>query len=428
MTMKAFATSFVLTAMACAGLWCVGHRKLARLGAETVAPPVVSGKAEVRPTRGDPGSMQRFLERSRQGVEPKNPLTVRQWAVLEAMPADELVDWVDSMKHVPDDRLWQAAMLRWATIDGPAAHARSKALRNEHPATGDCGCAGGDRGGQFDELAADVLACWLTQDPAAAWAAMDDPVPSKPWTWTQHTPLETLAQNDFTMALDVAAGQEPMTMNNIPAWVHTIPGSGRTLEPDALGAQLEDPARLAEFQGWLRNCGDEELACGVFSRVYSRARHEGAWLRPERLPEYMPGRDKFPEALEDPGTARVMAALAMGANPFVVRDSPNYFPECMAAWTYRDPESAGIWLRAQPLTPELDVAIAGYAWGIWRHDPAAALEWSERLSTPERRVRECLKYYPSWHHRAPNDAEAWLAEANLSAPARFFLAGLAAGR
>lgn len=425
--MKAFLTSFILTAMTCAVLWYVGHRKVARLGAEAVAPPVLSGKAELRPTPGSPGSMGRFLERSRQDAEPKQPLTARQWDVLEAMPDDELVDWVEPMKHVPDDRLWQAAMVRWATIDGPAAFARAQALSKEHPATGNCGCEGGERGGQFDELAADVLACWLTQDPAAAWAAMDDPVPSKPWTWAQHTPLETLAQNDFTGALDVAAGQEAMTIGNIPAWVHSIPGSGQTLEPDALGAQLEDPVRVAEFAGWLQNFGDEYLACGMFSRVFSRARHEGAWLRPERLPEYMPGRDQFPKNLEDPGTARVMAALAMGANPFMVRDNRNYFAECVAVWTYRDPESAGIWLRAQPLTPDLDVALAGYARGVWRHDPAAALQWSVRLSTPERRVRECLKYYPRWHLRQPKVAEAWLGGADLTEPARLYLAGQVAG-
>ena len=425
--MRAFVTSFILTAMACAGLWQVMHRKVARLGAEAVAPPIVSGKSRARPGPGVPGSMRGFLERSRQDVEPKEPLTARQWEALEAMPDDELVDWVDAMRHVPDDRLWQAAMLRWAAIDGPAAFARAQALSKEHPATGDCGCAGGDRGGQFDELAADVHACWIRQDPAAAWAAMDEPVPSQPWTWTQHTVLETLAQSDFTRALDAAAEQEPMTISNIPAWVHVTIGNGQELEPDALGAQLDDPARRAEFAGWLRNLGDEELACGIFSRVFSRARHEGAWLRPERLPEYMPGRDQLPATLEDPGTARVMAALAMGANPFLVRDNRNYLAECVAAWTYRDPESAGIWLGAQPLTPDLDPAIAGFAWGVGSHDPAAAVQWSGRLSTPERRLRECAKHYPRWHQHAPQEAGAWLEAADLSAPARLYLAGLAAG-
>ena len=423
--MKSFFVSLTLSATICLALWQFGRQETARLRASagTAVPPISSGSQ--RPGLVPPGELWKSLERSQRGREFARDLTAEQWVALDALPNEEIVARVKTLKPDKNDLLWRAAAFRWASFDGPAAMAYAKDQHASHPHTDACGCCGGDPGEQYEQLVGEVFDCWLRHDPYAALAsgvALGRSEVASVW----ESPSETLAQTDFTKALDVLAtlhGVADASPQHGAELFFSISANGRNPEPDCLGSQLDDPARQAEFVRWLKNCRDPKLACGVFSRVFSGTRSQGAWLRPDRLPGYTPCRDQFPTTLEDPNTAKVMGALALGANPLVMLESSDWVGDCVSAWAFRDPESAGVWLAAQPLSREFDPALIAFAEGVWQHSPEAAVRWSGRISRPGTRLRDCAKYYPRWHLRDPKAAEAWLENAGFPEVHRLYIAG-----
>ena len=437
--MKTFIAGFILSAAICLGIGQFIRQDTARLRASAASPatagPTTSPSTPV-PTASAAGIWQ-FLQQSRRADKdnPHRPLDAAQWAALDAIAPKELVMWVKAQKPDPRDSLWQAAVHRWAADDGPAALAFAKTLRDAHPRTGDCACCGGDPGGQFDALVLDVFATWLRRDPAAALASGEPTI--APGAIADNEPIqcETLAQTDFSRSLDQLAAKH----THLASTPFLILGNNLHLDADAYGSQLDDPARLAEFTAWLGRCSDQKVASTVFSRVFSRARHQGAWLRPERLPAFMPGRDQVPDNLEDPAMIAVMGALAMGADPLaslaqyrknsgVMAWQREFDKDNLASWAYRDPESATIWLHAQTASPILDQAIVGYLDGIWRASPEAAVKWAGRITRAGTRLRECAQYYPRWHRVDPEAATAWLAGSGLPEVHRHYIAGQVGNR
>ena len=440
--MKAFWTSFLLTALACFAGWHQVRRHTAH------APPVVSSPA-IDPSEGGvaaapvaAANLKAALEKTFQAANRWKSLTADQWAIIDALPGPEAASWAKTRAADHDDQLTDALIARWAETEPEAAMAQAKAMRETHPSTGDCGCEGGDPGGQFNHLPGEVLALWLRRDPAVA-ASVDISIPRKNWDFPSgECESETLAQTDFTRALEALASQRETNRDSLQSPIDLTIANGRPVEPDILCGQWDDPARRAEFARWLAACRDQTLAAAVFARVFSRAPHEGAWLRPERLPDFTPGRNHLPKTLDDPECLPAMGALALGENPVASVEQARRAAEvtggkrkyggwvdqdkkCMEAWAARDPLSASQWLEMQPLGPELDAALIGFGEGTRRFDAEAAVKWCGRITRPGTRLRECAANYVEWHRIDPPAAEAWLAQAGFSEFDRLYLAGQA---
>lgn len=412
--MKAFLLSFALTGLACAALWHHWRSETAaappeKRPLEAVAPPVPAADAATRLT-----AAKRVWAGVAGKANRKVPITAEHWAALDAVSDDDIAAWAAQTKPGDNHRLWQALMMRWAAIDGRAAMKHSQS---------------GEEGPT--RLQREMLTCWLRRDPAGCAAEIkslrlgDDEVPV----------FATLAETNLSGALDLIAKMLTSGIKENNEWTEVA-------HPGYLGGQMRDPARKAEFIRWLKNCRDPITASRVFSVIFNSMEHEDAWLRPDRLPDYMPGRDQLPQTLKDPDTVWAMGALAEGQNPITAlrdkaaapfeerTDAPRHHSlrSRLYAWASRDPESAGLWLKAQSPSPELDEAARGYLLAVQAENPAAAVLWAGTINDPGERVRQTSDHYPRWHRQQPAEAEAWLAAAGFPELHRLFIAGRAAGR
>ncbi len=415
--MKSFLISFALTGVVCFAVW-----KHWRTKTEASKTGLDEQKQELQVL---PNAEQttvfakKSLRVAQQAWKPfasedsrKVAVHADHWAMLDAVSAEDIATWAKTLKKDYYDRRWKAVMMRWASLDGRAAVAHAQAEE-----------------WNYDSLMAEMLACWLRSDFAGASEEIAHMRVSGDWA----PAFATLAQVDIGKALDVTAREikNAKSENNEFSW----PG-----HPGYhLAEQMRDPARKAAFLRWLEIQTDPNLAMRIFSIVYSQMDHDAGWLRPENLPDYMPGKDRLPQTLEHPDSVWAMGAIAEGQNPFnALRDRDNApHPEHTDApksysvaqrlyhWAKKDPESAGTWLLAQEVTPDLDEAIRGYAGAVMYENPAAAVKWAARLSDAGERVRGTADYYGRWYREDPIAAQAWLAGAGFSEIQRNYIAGRA---
>jgi len=421
---KPFLLSFGLSLALAAILWVAARTTTGARRAETRATP-----HPPRVTERNPGPDQRLgsLLASRDPDRPGAPLSARQWQTLEALDAATLARHLGATESDRTDALWWAAVQRWAMLDGPAAMAFALELRAAHPRTGNCACHG-EPGGQFDSLPGEVFACWLRRDPAAALAhgSPEDPAPSS--RTSLPAPPDTLVQTDLHRALDLLAGQPRIRPNAIAAAVHGMIGNPGRRSPDALGAQFADPSRRPAIDRWLAAQADESTALAVFSRIQANAPHADGWLHPDALPAHLPARDSLPLSLDEPRTAWVMGAFAIGGNPldFLPIDDPIatrfVSGDLVAAWAYRDPSSALQWLDRQS-GATLDRAIPAVMRGIAGTRPDQAVALGGHIADPSLRLAALATPFRRWHARAPDEAERWLAGSPLPPLHRSYLRG-----
>lgn len=305
-------------------------------------------------------------------------------------------------------------MGRWISLDAKAATAHARSVAN---------------GETFGWLLTTRLRC----DPAGCAGE----IKTLRHRDSGHVLVEALAQSDLTAALDVVAATQVDILDKRDAGSNLEENAiaYQDAHPDFIGKQMHDPAREAEFIRWLRNCQDPVAAGRMFATVLTGMNHGDGWLRPERMPDYMPGADQMPKTLEHPDTVWVMGALAGGQDPVsalragrgeLVNPRGNYtVTERFGMWARSDPESAGLWLNAQPPSPQRDAISHSYCAEVAEEDPEAAVRWAAAIENSSERVRACVSYYPKWHAREPVQAEAWLAEAGFSETHRLYLAGRA---
>ncbi len=424
--MKSFAISFFFTMMVCLAIWSA-LRVIAVNAVRTVESadtnpadlwenPQTGGEAAP-----DVATLIRVLEQSRAGEEVGKPLDAGHWAALDAIPGEELEAWVRQRQPDARDALWLAGVLVWAKHDPMAALDFAMALQAAHPATGDCACCG-EPGGQYDDLPFEIHAVWLRSDPAAALAHGLPKIARPEFLEIAAEARDTLVQTDFPRALDELASGLPQPEDGISDFTWTVIGNRRSIATDFIGRQLENPARKAEFVRWLAAQPDLYAAVGVFSRIYSRARHEESWLHPDRLPDFFPARDQLPEDFGDLETAIWMGCLAFGENP--LRFLPHatlILRPSVAAWAYIDPASAGDWLLLQEGGEHFTSAIVGYIRGIRANDPEAAVRWADRIPDPRMRLGNLVDGFPEWRLRDSEAADEWLASSDLPDSIRDFL-------
>ena len=422
--MKAFFTSFLVVSLAGATAWQIGRARQPQ-APDTPARPHALARGDSSAMPAPEITLARLFS-ARDPEKPYGTIGAREFAALASLPAESIANWMRNRPPMPHDRLWNAAMSEWANRDGPAALAFALDLRSRHPRTGDCACCGGDPGGQFHELVNEVFAAWLATDPAAALAHGVPPPPAEPEGATSaNAPvIETLAYRSLTNYLDLAAAEPPFELGNMAALVHMMDSSNAYKGANGLIARhLTFPEKQAEFAAWLASRPDPHAALGHFSRIWEAVEHEPGWLTPERLPAWMPLREKMPASPTDPKQVRFMGSLAVGAHPLEMMEAKwNEADEkCAHAWAFRDPESATAWAVAQATTPDLDFALVGLAKGLAYHDPAAAIAWAARIQRNGTRIRETIRHFSTWKRDDPEAALAWLESSPLSHDERLAL-------
>jgi len=294
-------------------------------------------------------------------------------------------------------------------------------LQASHPATGDCACCG-KPGGQYDDLPFEIHAIWLRSDPAAALAHGPPRIVRSASVESGSEATDTLLQTDFTRALDEMAKHLPQPEDGISDFARMVIANRLPIAIDFAGSQLDDPARRAEFARWLAGRNDMYSAVAVFSRVFSRARHDASWLRPELLPDFFPARDLLPDDFGHRDTAIWMGSLAFGENPLRwLHHAHHMLGPCVAAWAYIDPQAAGEWLELQEGTEHFNHAIAAYVSGILTADPEAAVLWADRISDPRMRLGGVVKSFALWQLHDPHAANAWLETAGFPEAIRDFI-------
>lgn len=372
--MKSFILSFIVTGALCAVLWRHWHT-------EGGPPPEREETAKAPAAVARPALSRGAVEAVWKEVSGERPPGPDHWAALEAVSDEDLIAWGKSLKDSAEGGLLQEAVRRrWAKIN-PAG------------------------------FAADLFS------------------PSESEYDRKWEGVALLARDHLGKALDVLAELvvEPVELFSL----------NETLPPGFLAGQIDaDPARKAAFIRWLRDQPDPVKASRVFGLIHRCMAHEGAWLRPERLPDYTPGREEIPRTLEDPDTVWAMGAIGGGQSPLISLRERDKAPHqrhtdaprnhSMAtrffAWADADPESAGLWLNAQPRTPELDAIASQYSTAL-RENPEAAVLWAESIGNPRTRLLETATHYRNWQARDPAAAGAWLAGAKFTEFQRLYIAG-----
>ena len=409
--MRAFFISLIVSGILCFTLWHHLRDSAGERGASVPPPvrrvgpkPLGSALGERDPLQAAKGAWKEFASREARDLK----ISADNWALLDALSVEEIAEWGRKLKPDFHDRRWEAVMMRWASLDGRAAMDHAKTY-----------------GESYDSIRNQMLACWIRNDPAGAAEEI-----SAMKVWNEPA-FATLMQVDLGMALDlVGRTLKSIQTENADLGIHNQPGF-------QLAAQMSDPAREAQFRSWLAKQSDIDIAARVFSMVYSQMALGGDWLRPERLPDYMPGKDQIPQTLEDPDSVWAMGAIAAGQNPIVsIEQKENApYPRRTDAppkyslatrfrdWAGKDPESAGRWLVAQEAWPERDAAIQGYIAILKREDPAAASKWATQLSDDAARVNLASYPYEKWYQLDPVAAEAWLDTSDFSDLHRNYLKG-----
>lgn len=83
------------------------------------------------------------------------------------------------------------------------------------------------------------------------------------------------------------------------------------------------------------------------------------------------------------------------------------------AWTKTDSIAASAWLSEQPLGPERDAAIVGFAETIQNFEPEAAATWANTISDGEQRSRLLTSSVRTWAHTQPREALEWVINSDL---------------
>jgi hypothetical protein len=85
-------------------------------------------------------------------------------------------------------------------------------------------------------------------------------------------------------------------------------------------------------------------------------------------------------------------------------------------WRGTDPEEAIAWLTSVELVPAFDTPIAVHARQLSRSDPAAAVDWADRIQTPNLRKKSLLPILRAWNKTEPKAARDWLMENEKDLP------------
>jgi hypothetical protein len=206
------------------------------------------------------------------------------------------------------------------------------------------------------------------------WIQGGDSEGATVFVFTQPQSAKRVALVDSLLANAAKAGPEGLKL-----WAMSAPGADReTAVYRASGfITRTDPAAAVE---WYETIEEPAWTDGMLENI-SRT-----WIRTDE-PEAL-----FQWFAELPATeARDKAALTS-----------------FSTWSEIDNDEAVAWLTSVDIEPAFDPAIAVYARQLSRGDPAAAIEWANRIQNDKLRKRSFLPILRTWYKRQPNEARAWL--------------------
>ncbi|MEM1223259.1 MAG: hypothetical protein AAGH40_10870, partial [Verrucomicrobiota bacterium] len=115
-------------------------------------------------------------------------------------------------------------------------------------------------------------------------------------------------------------------------------------------------------------------------------------------------------AENDPAAAAEWLNNLSADDPATARASA----EIIREWTRYDLNASAEWLNSLPQSPELDRAVASYAYRAAEEDPAAAMSWAESISDDSMRVRMMQRVALTWKTADPDALDAYVASSDLS--------------
>ena len=87
-------------------------------------------------------------------------------------------------------------------------------------------------------------------------------------------------------------------------------------------------------------------------------------------------------------------------------------------WTRYDLTASSEWLNSLPASPELDRAVATYAFRAAQEDPPAAMSWAESITSDRMRSRMMEQVAANWKNDDPEGFTTYLDNSDLSDEAR----------
>jgi hypothetical protein len=276
----------------------------------------------------------------------------------------------------------------WGRLDGEAAVAFAK-----------------EREGRSREWTmSSVLAGWASEQPESAMAWVEGLTNEKERNDFTRGLVHGLAQRDvqnataYVLKLSeggneraaeymgaIARQQLSQGVDSAVLWSDSLPDGpikGNALHTIANEFVRQDPEEAAE---WISQYAEHDFAM----RALSEISEEWAEDEPAAAIQWV---TTLPE-----GSGR---SHAMG--------------EAVSEWAQQDPTEAGDFINTLPQGNERDFALSSYARRVGYEEPAIALEWAQTISSPEIRNRTVVRNVHDWMRRQPQEANAWIQNANLS--------------
>lgn len=179
-------------------------------------------------------------------------------------------------------------------------------------------------------------------------------------------------------------------------------------------ASAKDPALREEIWKALDGEMAPEMRGGLNSTLVVATYQESGLSGVEKTMEHL----RFDSSKERDQALLNVASLSMMTAPaetmtwigreFSAETQIQAIPNALRTWAERDFEAAGNWLQSQEPSTVKNEAISVYATTVAKLDPAAALEWSGKITEAKSRDQTRRQVLDGWHEADPDAASAWV--------------------
>lgn len=288
----------------------------------------------------------------------------------------------------------------------------------------------------------EVVALWAAQDSESALLWLESNAQGLARLETLNSGVELWAQRDpraaadwidgmandgskITAAKSLAATWAKSNPEAAKEWVDGLPyGSIRDEAANALVlAWVEsDPNRALSWAGQ-----KTDISYGGQDSLYLNAIAAYTQNAPDDAEAYIRGLpvDPFADANNPPNYIREFVKARAELDPVETAEWLQGLPledrlrrpvsvnQLMQVWAETDSIAASAWLSEQPLGPERDAAIVGFAETIQSFEPEAAVTWANTISNGEERSRVMTQSIRTWARTQPKEALDWVINSKL---------------
>ncbi|MFP4069420.1 MAG: hypothetical protein ACLFVC_04480 [Opitutales bacterium] len=116
-------------------------------------------------------------------------------------------------------------------------------------------------------------------------------------------------------------------------------------------------------------------------------------------------------AESDPAAAAAWLSELPADDPAIARSTA----EIVREWARYDLTASAEWLNSLPASPELDRAVASYAFRAAHQDPASAMTWAESITNDRVRGGMMERVAATWRSEDPESFQAFIDESEMDA-------------